>query len=150
MKNLCFTVPGSLWAQVIGHYGDFGRMLRSRGQIINQDSFLPVTGCKIDSLRCQGGNKCLVNTIFHLVVKICLDFSEDAGLLESQSFRGRQASSQLCFTFARRQGLPAFLHPFLDSLQGTIRSPTSLHLASLVLESMVQQILGIPLKPFIW
>ena len=35
-------------------------------------------------------------------------------MLESQSFRGRQASSQLCFTFARRQGLPASLHPFLD------------------------------------
>ena len=38
-------------------------------------------------------------------------------MLESQSFRGRQATSQLCFTFARRQGLPASLHPFLDSLQ---------------------------------
>ena len=66
-----------------------------------------------------------VNTIFHLFVKICLDFdksSEDAGVTV---FQGKPSLFPVLLHLARRQGLPASL----GSLQGTIRSPTSLHLA---------------------
>ena len=104
-----------------------------------------VTGCKIERLRCQGGNNCLVNTIFHLFCQnlpwIRQKFWEcwTAGVTV---FQGKASHFPVVLHLCQEARASRFPAPFPG-----LTPPTSLHLVFLVLKSMVQQILGIPLKP---
>ena len=79
---------------------------------------------------------------FIFFVKICLEFdksSENAGVTV---FQGKASHFPVVLHLCQEARASRFPAPFPG-----LTPPTSLHLAFLVLKSMVQQILGIPLKP---